>query len=230
MRQAADLVWVRRTQASPALDLARLRQSGGDYLATRSANTREQIRRSARFYERLGAIGTERASTVPAALGMLDELERLHQATWTARGLRGSFALPFFRRFHEALIAEGLPRGEATLLRISSGGTVIGVLYGFSFRRRMCAYQSGFDYRHGKGPAKPGLTSHCAAIQDAMERGFDVYDFLAGDDRYKRSLGDHTDPQHWAEAGPFWSPPLLARKAWAAFARGSAAPDGFDGR
>nr|WP_294566421.1 GNAT family N-acetyltransferase [uncultured Rhodopila sp.] len=229
VRQAADVVWVRRTQATPALDLARIRQSGAGYLATRSANTREQIRRSARFYERAGAIETERAETLPAALRMLNELESLHQAAWTARGLPGSFARPFFRRFHEALIAGALRRGEATLLRISSGGIVIGVLYGFAFRRRMCAYQSGFDYGHGKGPAKPGLTCHHAAIQDAISRGFDVYDFLAGDDRYKRSLGDEAYPQHWAEAGPFWSLPLLARKARAALEAVKAAPEDLEG-
>jgi CelD/BcsL family acetyltransferase involved in cellulose biosynthesis len=228
VRRAADLVWLRRTRESPTLDLARVRQGGAGYLPARSANTREQIRRSARFYERAGAIETERAETLPAALRMLDELERLHQAAWTARGLPGSFAKPFFRRFHEALLAEALPRGEATLLRISSGGTVIGVLYGFAFRRRMYAYQSGFDYRHGKGPAKPGLISHRAAIEDATDRGFDVYDFLAGDDRYKRSLGDDAYPQHWAEAGPFWSLPLLVGTARAALGTATAAPQGFD--
>jgi CelD/BcsL family acetyltransferase involved in cellulose biosynthesis len=217
VRRSADLVWVRCTRASPALDLAGFRQTGAGYLATRSANTREQIRRSARYYERAGAIETERAETLPSALRMLDELERLHQAAWTARGLPGSFATPFFRRFHEALIAEALPRGETTLLRISSGGTIIGILYGFSFRRRMCAYQSGFDYPPDIGPAKPGLTCHRAAIQDAIGRGFDAYDFLAGDNRYKRSLGDHDYPQHWVEAGPFRSLPLLLRKAQAAW-------------
>jgi CelD/BcsL family acetyltransferase involved in cellulose biosynthesis len=226
VRQAADLVRVRRTRESPTLDLARIRQSGAGYLATRSANTREQIRRSARFYERAGAIEMQRAETLPAALHMLDELERLHQAAWTARGLPGSFATPFFRRFHAALIAEALPRGEISLLRISTGSSVIGFLYGFSHRRRICAYQSGFDYPPGKGPAKPGLTCHHAAIQLAMDQGLNVYDFLAGDDRYKRSLGDDAYPQYWADAGPFWSLALLAGLARAGLGTVRAAPAG----
>jgi len=230
VRRAADLVWVRRIRSSPALDLARIRQSGSNYLATRSANTREQIGRSARFYEREGSIETERADSYAVALRMLDELERLHQATWAARGLPGSFATPFFRRFHEALIAEALPRGEASILRISSGKTIIGVLYGFSFRRRMCAYQSGFNYGHPGSPAKPGLTCHRAAIQDALEQGYDRYDFLAGDDRYKRSLGDHAYPQHWVEAGPFRSPRLLLRKAQEALAKVRAGQKSDDSR
>ncbi len=207
--RAAHLLLVRRRQASPVASLER----GTDYLSRRSANTREQIRRSARFYERSGEITTERALTVPVALHMLDELQRLHQAAWTRRGRTGCFATPFFRRFHEALIAEAVPRGEATLLRVSCGKTTIGVLYNFSYRQRICAYQSGFDYQQDKGSAKPGLTCHRAAIQDALERGFEVYDFLAGDDRYKRSLSDHGYPQYWAEAGPLFSLPLLLGKA-----------------
>nr|WP_294516255.1 GNAT family N-acetyltransferase [uncultured Rhodopila sp.] len=211
-RRAADMVWVRRAQPSPMADLAALRRSGSGYLAACSANTRAQIRRSARFYERLGEITAQRADTVPDALGMLDELERLHQAAWTARGQPGSFASPFFRRFHAALIAEALPRGEVTLLRVSCGTASIGVLYNFSFRQHMCAYQSGFNYRPEKGSAKPGLTCHGTAIQDALDRGFDVYDFLAGDDRYKRSLADQAYPQYWVEAGPFRSVALLLRQ------------------
>ena len=38
-----------------------------------------------------------------------------------------------------------------------------------------------------------------------------MYDFLAGEDRYKRSLADGSHRQTWAEAGPFWSPRLLFR-------------------
>lgn len=211
VRQAADLLSIGRTQASPCVDLGHLRRTGGDYLAGRSANTRQQIRRSDRFYGQFGAVATECADTVPSALSMLDEMERLHQATWTARGQPGSFAAPFFRRFHEALITEAVPKREVTLLRISSGRTTIGVLYNISFRRRMCAYQGGFDYREDQGQAKPGLTCHHAAIRYALAQGFDVYDFLAGGDRYKCSLSDHAHPQYWVEAGPVWSPRLLLR-------------------
>nr|WP_294504883.1 GNAT family N-acetyltransferase [uncultured Rhodopila sp.] len=211
-RRAADLLWVRRAQSSPLADLGAARRSGAGYLAARSANTREQIRRSARFYERLGGLETERAETLPDALRMLDEMQRLHQAAWIARGQPGSFAAPFFRRFHESLIAEALPRGEVSLLRVFRGPVTIGVVYNFAFRQRICAYQSGFDYPPEKGSAKPGITCHCAAIEDALERGFDAYDFLAGDDRYKRSLSDRASTLYWVEAGPFRSHAMLLRK------------------
>jgi CelD/BcsL family acetyltransferase involved in cellulose biosynthesis len=208
IRRAAGITVVRRAQDSPFVDLGDVRGAGGDYLAGRSANTRQQIRRSDRFY---GAIQVERAASVASAQAVLDAMAELHQASWRARGRPGSFATPFFHRFHRALIADALPRGEVALLAVSCPGRVIGILYNFAYAGVMSAYQSGFIYRHADRAAKPGLTCHHAAIQYALARGFDSYDFLAGDDRYKRSLAERSYRQVWTEAGPFWSPRLLLR-------------------
>jgi CelD/BcsL family acetyltransferase involved in cellulose biosynthesis len=210
-RLAADLVLTRRSQASPFVDLGAIRRFGGDYLVGRSANTRQQIRRSDRFYARNGPLRLERAESVRGAHAMLDRMAELHQAVWEARGKPGSFSAPFFRRFHHALIEVGVPRGEVALLEISCGETTIGLLYNFTWKGRMSAYQSGFAYQPGEAQAKPGLTCHHAAIGAALEQGLDVYDFLAGDDRYKRSLASQSQSQFWLEVGPFWSPRLLAR-------------------
>jgi CelD/BcsL family acetyltransferase involved in cellulose biosynthesis len=209
VRPAAGLVRVERSQASPFVDLAGLRASGGDYLAGRSANTRQQIRRSDRLYERDGPIQVERAHAVETAVAMLDEMAMLHQAAWQARGQPGSFARPFFRRFHRELIVDAVPRGEVAMMRVSSDATVIGILYNFRHRGRMLAYQSGFAYRTDEPQAKPGLTCHHRAIQSALDEGLDRYDFLAGEDRYKRSLAGEAHRQVWAAAGPLWSPRML---------------------
>lgn len=209
VRSISGLARVMQSQASPFVDLASLRATGGDYLAARSANTRQQIRRSDRLYQRQGAIVTESADSAHAAHAMLDEMAGLHQATWQARGQPGSFGRPFFRRFHRELITTAFPRAEASLLKISCCGTVIGILYSFICRGRMLAYQSGFSYPAGEAQAKPGLTCHHRAIGYALAQGFDAYDFLAGEDRYKRSLADLSHQQIWAVAGPRWSPHLL---------------------
>jgi CelD/BcsL family acetyltransferase involved in cellulose biosynthesis len=208
VRRAAGLVRVVRSQASLFVDLAALRAAGGDYLAGRSANTRQQIRRSERFY---GPIAVERAESVAAGHAMLADMAALHQTAWMARGQPGSFARPFFGRFHRDLIAAGMPRGEVMLLKVSCHGTVIGILYNFHFRGRMLAYQSGFSYRVAVPQAKPGLTCHYRAIRFALDQGIDIYDFLAGEDRYKRSLAEGAYRQIWVEAGPFWSPVRLFR-------------------
>ena len=211
LRRSAGLVRVVRSQASPFIELAGLRRAGGDYLAGLSANTRQQIRRSDRFYRRDGPIGMERADSVEAAHTMLDEMAALHQATWMARGQPGSFARPFFRRFHRDLIAVALTRGEVAMLKISYDETIIGILYNFHYRGRMLAYQSGFAYRAEDAQAKPGLTCHHQAIRFALDQEIDIYDFLAGGGRYKRSLTDQSHRQNWVESGSFWSPRLLFR-------------------
>jgi CelD/BcsL family acetyltransferase involved in cellulose biosynthesis len=203
--RSAGLVWAGPGKASPFVNLAMVRNTDGDYLAGRSANTRQQLRRSDRFYEREGPIRVEPAGSVGAAHAMLDQMAELHQATWRARGQQGSFTLPFFRRFHRELIASGVPRGEVALLRISCGQRLIGVLYNFAWHKRMSAYQSGFAYRDDESHAKPGLTCHHAAIRFGLQQGMDIYDFLAGADRYKRSLAERSQQQFWAQAGPYWS-------------------------
>jgi CelD/BcsL family acetyltransferase involved in cellulose biosynthesis len=196
---------VRRSQPAPYVDLARVRGEGGDYLDRRSANTRQQLRRSDRTYAERGALSLRRAEGVTEAHRFLDELAPLHQATWIARGEPGCFADPFFGRFHHALIERGMPRGEIDLLRIAAGSEPVGILYNFRFRRRMMAYQSGFDYPAGDRRRKPGLTCHHLAIRFAMAADLDIYDFLAGDSRYKLSLADDASMLHWVEVEPFWT-------------------------
>jgi CelD/BcsL family acetyltransferase involved in cellulose biosynthesis len=205
-RCVAGLLINVRQQNSPFVDLAAIRCSGGGYLAGRSANTRQQLRRSDRFYEREGAIRLEPACSVESAHAMLRNMAELHQAVWLGRGKPGSFGLGFFNEFHHALVETGWPRGEVVLLEISSGETVIGYLYNFVWQNRMSAYQSGFVYRDRQSQAKPGLTCHHAAIRFALDQGFNAYDFLAGEDRYKRSLDDRSHRLFWLQAGPKWSP------------------------
>jgi CelD/BcsL family acetyltransferase involved in cellulose biosynthesis len=210
-RRAYPLVRVARTQSAPYADLAALRRSGTGYLDSRSANTRAQLRRSARAFGSLGPLTLSRAETLEAALDALDAMAPLHQATWQARDATGCFAVPFFRRFHVALIATGLPRGEIDLLRVTAGGRIVGILYNFCYRGRVLAYQSGFDYRWGGNRFKPGLTCHHLAIERAVAAGRDRYDFLAGESRYKTSLASGTEALYWAEAGGWLCPRLVLR-------------------
>jgi CelD/BcsL family acetyltransferase involved in cellulose biosynthesis len=213
-RRAAGAVWIRKQNEAPFVDLAALRRGQGDYLAARSANTRQQIRRSDRSYAAGGGLTVHQAETPAAAHAMLDAMAALHQASWQARGQPGIFATPFFARFHHALIDSAFPHGQVALTAVRSGATVVGVLYNFSFYGHVSAYQSGFNYAAAGVHGKSGLTCHHAAIRDALDRGCDVYEFLSGDDRYKRSLADGSKPQYWVEAGPMWSPRLLSRRMW----------------
>jgi CelD/BcsL family acetyltransferase involved in cellulose biosynthesis len=210
--RVAGAVWVSKASDGPFADLAAVRARGGDYLSGLSANAREQIRRSDRFYAAQGDVTVREAGSVAEAHAMLARMEVLHQATWTARGRPGSFATPFFGRFHCALIEAGFPLGQIALIEVASGGRTIGILYNLRDAGGVRAYQSGFAYERATPRAKPGLTCHHAAIRLALAEGAGRYDFLAGDDRYKRSMASDAARQYWLEAGPAWAPRMLRHR------------------
>ncbi len=195
--QAMRAAIVSQTRTAPVLDLK------GDHLARLSANTRHQLRRSARRYGEVGPLQVIRAETAGQRHEFLRALAALHQAAWTARGKPGAFAEESFTRFHHALI----DRTEAVdLLRITAGERVVGYLHGFVHRGRVCAYQSGFDYANAPPHGKPGMTCHMLAIERYAREGCAVYDFLGGADRYKTSLASSAETLHWLTLMPRWSP------------------------
>ncbi len=193
--------YARETRTAPFVDLAKTRAAGGGFLAGRSANTRYQLRRSARSYAARGDLTVRRAADAAEAAAFLDALAVLHQRSWTGRGKPGAFANPCFLRFHRELIARGHPRGEIDLLRVSAGGTVLGYLYNFLWRGAVASYQSGFDFVAAGPHEKPGLTAHHLAIEHYATLGATRYDFLAGAARYKTSLADAARPMHWVVMG-----------------------------
>lgn len=201
----------RQVRPAPFLDLVALRAAGGDVLAALSANARYQIRRSDRHYAGAGRLACARASPAERQ-DWLAELATLHAATWRRRGQAGAFATAFLRRFHEALTERALARDELDLLRITGPGGLVGLLYNFRHGGRVYAYQSGLADPAGGAHARPGLTCHLQAIGLAMARGDLAYDFLAGDQRYKRSLADRSLDLLWTEhARPLSAAAAVAR-------------------
>ena len=209
-RRRPGTLAVQPDRPSPYHNFAIPRAAGQDPMAALSANTRQQLRRSLRRYEAGGALCVTRAADVPEALGFLDRLAQLHQRTWQRRGRQGAFAVAEFHRFHRALVARALPRGEAELLHISAGGETVGYLYNFIRDGWVLAYQSGFAYPDDAAHRKPGLTCHHLAMAAHFAAGMAGYDFLAGDARYKTSFANASRTLSWLELGPVWRPRAIA--------------------
>lgn len=178
------------------VDLAGLGPGADTTLAGFSGNTREQLRRSRRIYEREGPLQVQAATDAREALAMLDEMAQLHQSRWTGRGKPGVFASPRFTGFHRDLVARAFPEGGIQLLRIRAGATVIGLLYNFVYKGRVYFYQSGLRFSDDNR-LKPGLVAHEAAIRYCRDAGLREYDFLAGEDRYKQSLSTDARTLRW---------------------------------
>lgn len=181
------------------VDLDAVRESGGDYLACLSRNTRSQLRRALRRYNEIGETAIVAASDSTGALQYFSEMKSLHQDYWIGRGQPGSFNNPFFETFHRAFIEDRFADGEIEMLRVNAGKTVVGYLYNFRHNGFVYAYQSGFNYTGGN-VLKPGIVSHYLAVQRNLERGESGYDFMAGEAQHKKSLGTHQRELLWLSA------------------------------
>jgi protein-tyrosine-phosphatase/predicted ATP-grasp superfamily ATP-dependent carboligase/CelD/BcsL family acetyltransferase involved in cellulose biosynthesis len=181
-------VWQLSTKPSWAVDLEAVRRSGLSYLDHVSANTRYQVRRALRLYEQRGPVTATRAQTVEEAMQFYAAMQELHQRYWIAKGEPGSYAFPFYKRVHERILTDCIPRGTVEIVRVSAGEAVIGYVYNFIARGWVCAYHTGFAYESDP-KLKPGLVSHYLCIERHLKEGAKCYDFLAGDNRYKANLG-----------------------------------------
>ena len=181
-----------RTELSFAVELDALAATDGDVAAILSHNARSQLRRAMR---RLEPLTVEPATSTAEALCFFRTLKQLHISWWECRGMPHAFTHPFFERFHERLIRRTFDDGVVQLLRIQSGDRTIGVLYNLRHGNRIYAYQSGFV--HPEAHERPGVVAHALAIRRAWQEGAEIYDFLAGENRLKRSFGNRTESLSW---------------------------------
>ncbi|EHL96343.1 hypothetical protein HMPREF9946_04811 [Acetobacteraceae bacterium AT-5844] len=207
---AGGVPWRMQRRIAPRVVLGAIRAAGLDYIGSRSGNTRYQLRRSLRAYERRGVVTLERAARPAEALDWLSAMIALHEARWQAQGSPGAFASDYLLRFHRTLVVRALAEDMLDMNRVRAGGDTLGYLYNFRLRGHVYAYQSGFSA--SMGHEKPGLTCHALAIQHALTAGDEVYDFLGGNDRYKRSLANAENSLLWAELVPALSPAGIAAR------------------
>ncbi len=179
------------------VDLERVREKSGDYPAVLSQQSRYQVRKSEKACAKLGPITLDAATDLSQALAYLDGLKALHQPYWIARGKPGAFASEFANRFHQQLVRHAWSRGEIQLLRVSLGDKVLGYLYNFVYRGHVYNYQTGIDYSLLEGSVSPGLVCHARAVSHCAAQGLELYDFMAGDQRYKRAMSTRSSQLDW---------------------------------
>lgn len=187
-----------------AVDFDEIRRKRQTYLESLSRNTRHQVRRAERLYERDGDIRLTPARDMEKALQFFNEMKPLHVRYWASKGSESAFNNAIFMAFHEALIRESTATGGTEILRITAGCHVIGYLYNFKYAGRVYFYMSAFNYQTD-AKLKPGLLSHALAAQYYMDQQMATYDFMAGDARYKASLSNVRCEMHWL---------VVQRKRW----------------
>lgn len=178
------------------LDLDLVRQAGGlgQHLGQR---LRYRLRKTRKACEAHGPLSLQAATTADQAHDYLDRLIALHQPYWQQRGQPGAFASDYARAFHHRLVGAALARGQLQLLHIQAGTQTIGYLYNFLQYGQVYSYQSAFEHQALPPSVTPGQLCHALAIDASAQAGHRVYDFMAGDHRYKRELASHSRLMRW---------------------------------
>lgn len=185
-----------RKSVAPYVGLTESFSDSDSYLKILSKNTRHQIRRSLKIYEDRGALTLMRPNTLDDANKCLERMIQLHQTQWRARGKCGAFSTTAFLQFHTDLLHDAFANGMVDLVEVRAAGEMIGILYNLVYEGIVSSYQSGFAFEQDNR-LKPGLVCHALAISDYASSGVETYRFLAGDQRYKKSLATGTDTLYW---------------------------------
>ena len=148
-----------------------------------SANLRSNLRRREKKLAGMGArfVDRSREGTADA----LEALFALHGARWSEmKGRTGNFVDDRVRAFHQELAPTLAREGALGLWTVEVGDRAVAAIYGFKHRGKFLYYQAGFDPTwadHGVGLA---LMGH--AIKRCIEGGIGEFDYLRGEEDYKR--------------------------------------------
>jgi hypothetical protein len=179
-------------------ELAAIRDAGQTVLTALDSHAAKKIRRSIRYVEQAhGPIQVDWAESLEQAREIFDEMVTLHQARWALEGQTGAFASARFAGFHREIVDRLFPLGSVLLSRVRAGDVTLGCDYSFIERNRVLAYQWGLAQLPDKRPSV-GLITGVASMQEALRRGIDEYDWLAGDAYYKRQLTTTERELIWA--------------------------------
>lgn len=180
----------RLVQSAPVVTLSAGSFDG--WLAGKSANFRQQLRRTRRHLEAAG--GRLRTSDAAHLAADVAAFLRLHRARWDWRG--GS-SLPASM---DALLVDAGARlvlGDRMRLWIAElDGHAIGAGLFIAGGGEVAYVNGGFDEEHAQ--LKPTLLVIAAAIEDAFERGDHRVDLGGGGQPYKWRFADSDDPITWA--------------------------------
>ena len=145
------------------------------------------FRKKLRYYARqLDKLGVTLEMVDRVTTEVFDALLSLHAVRSESLGWSSTFDSAR-RQFHLELVANCPPEWGPRACVATRYGEIVGVLYGFSFGDTFSYYQTGWSYDYVKQSLGSVMVAH--AMEHAAGAGAKVFDFLRGDDEYKRRFG-----------------------------------------
>ena len=159
------------------------------YLSTLSKSLRFDCRRLDKKPFATGDATVRIIGPDEAAWGMR-VLFDLHSRRWKKRGMPGAFATRPLKDFHMDAAQALADDGHLRMGVMEVDGSAVGAIYAMQVGKVRFFYQCGFD--PAQKALSPGTLLVAHSIRSAIEEGCERFDFLRGDEPYKRRWR----PQH----------------------------------
>lgn len=160
------------------------------YWAGRKSKLKANLRRRRRNLESLGEVTVVYCESQEELDSLWPEAQRLHRARWHGRYTQSLFTRPVGEGFYKALAREFLRRGWLDMAFLSLDGRPIAFHFGFRYKRRYYYYIPAFDPRYA--PYAPSTQLLVRLMRRACQEGFEVFDFLIGNEPYKYDWATET--------------------------------------
>ena len=185
------------------------------YAAKRSSATRRRDRTKRKRLSEIGEVRYVNPAAGAATLHTLDTLMAQKARSFAHMGVANLFAKPGHAEFYRALASDPATRHLVHVSRLDVGATVAAVNLGLTYRdcyyHLLASYDEGEVSRFG-----PGAAHLLDLLHLAIDRGFRIFDFTIGDERYKRDWCDTELKLYDFIAAATWRGALVAMPMLAA--------------
>ena len=165
------------------------------YTAQLSRNHRSKIRKGFNRIRQLGRVDLEVVSKPEGVPEALDDGLRIEAAAWKARNGTAMSSHPDVRRFYERLADRTAACGTLRLIFLRVAGRRIAFAYALEDRNRLYVLKAGYDPEFAR--CSPYNLLCALVFEDGFARGLDEYEFLGGNEPWKRDWTTQTRPHCW---------------------------------
>jgi CelD/BcsL family acetyltransferase involved in cellulose biosynthesis len=153
------------------------------YLATRSGQFRNQVKRKMRSLERDHEVRLRRSATTEEVSSDIETLFDLHDARWQKRRRASSMSAAEARDLHRGFAAAAHEHGWLRLYLLEVDGAAVAAWYGWRLGDRFSYYQAGFEPAWSRFSV--GFLLLAETVREAIAEGAAEYDLLVGNEAFK---------------------------------------------
>ncbi len=182
-----------------AIPRIRLASTWDEYLKTRGSHVRSELKRKLRNVEKTDAVEWVVATTPESCAHVLPDVFRIEAKSWK-QAAGTSFLLDHGAGpFYDSLAHHAAERGWLRLYVLYLAGNPVAHLFGIVYKNEYLALKTSYD--ESAKSLSPGAALMAYALRDAFAQGYDAFDFLGVESKWKADLA--TEVRHWSRACVF---------------------------